>query len=82
MNTITALLNEKVSDILFLQVQSATCSELFEYCIEDPLKNIVRKGIFRAPDVQIRTSLMKGGKYLLHLYKSGEECFSASFRKE
>ena len=76
-----ATISRQVQDVMVVEVNTASLNEEYEYSISDLENKIIRKGYFRAPLVQLRTSYMNDGEYLFHLYKAGKECFTEYFQK-
>lgn len=57
-----------VDDILVVEVERFALEDnLFDYVITDNLSNIVRKGNFRGPVVQMSTRFFKDGSYKMSI---------------
>ncbi|HNP23942.1 MAG TPA: hypothetical protein PKM63_12475 [Panacibacter sp.] len=77
-----AAITENVNEFLFVEIfpQNLEGHE-FDYLITDLSHTTIRRGCFKAPKVQIRTSLMPEGHYNFILCKNGETLFQSSFGK-
>lgn len=73
---------EKVYDMLFVNILDEKLQyDSFEYVIYTINNTMLRKGCFRAPSVQIRTTNMDKGTYQIQLLHEGQEWITTLFEK-
>jgi hypothetical protein len=73
----------KSYDLLYVDIlNDALLYESFEYVIYRNDKTMLRRGQFRAPSVQIRTSNLEEGTYQFHILLNGEEWKTTCFEKQ
>jgi len=72
----------KSTDLLFVQILNEELQyESFDYLIYGQDKSVLRRGTFRAPSVQIRTTYMNEGTYQFQLLFKGQEWKTTLFEK-
>jgi len=72
----------KSTDLIFVQILNEKLQyESFEYVIYGQDKSLLRRGTFRAPSVQIRTTYMNEGIYQFQLLLNGQEWKTTLFEK-
>ncbi|MDB5247726.1 MAG: hypothetical protein JWQ40_2120 [Segetibacter sp.] len=75
-------ITKKVCDILVLDILNQRLPyEPFEYIIYSEDHTMQRRGQFRAPSVQLRTTHMNEGTYELQLLYKGQEWQTTLFEK-
>ncbi|MDB5190895.1 MAG: hypothetical protein JWQ96_458 [Segetibacter sp.] len=81
-NAIQVTVTEQVYDLFLVDILNQTLLyESFEYAICSEDNKTIRKGQFRAPSVQLRTSDLCEGNYQFQLYLKGKEWQCAAFQK-
>ena len=84
----SALLNQvsvtpQSFDLIYVDILNQKLQyESFEYIIYTQDKKMIRRGQFRAPSVQIRTSCLQEGTYQFQLLLHGEEWKNTHFQKQ
>lgn len=77
-----AIVTTVVTHFLFIEIKNQPLAgNTFEYKICTPDEKIIRKGQFTEPNVQLRLSLIKEGKYNFLLYLNGQKLQESSFEK-
>lgn len=81
-NITAAAVSNIVYDLMNVEIiHSSLFNNIFEYriCCDD--EKIIRKGRFTGPNVQLRLSFIKEGKYSFLLFLNGEQIQQSGFEK-
>jgi hypothetical protein len=81
-STIQVSITEKKNDVFDVDILThATMYSSFEYIIYGANNKMLRRGQFRAPSVQLRTTGMQEGNYLFQLLLNDNEILNVPFYK-
>jgi hypothetical protein len=81
-STFEVAISEKKKDVLDVDIMNQPLFyKLFDYVIYGKDNKMIRRGQFRAPSVQLRTTFMQEGDYLLQVLLNENEYVSVPFHK-